>query len=200
MKTREERKRDVRWWVLALAVYLATGATAMLVAKRNTERMAEEYNQQIAMYSQMAENEREKSRQWEHQYRDALMEISDLKAANEELIHENEEISFALDEVCYETGWTNLGEFRVTHYCDCVKCCGKWAGGHTATGTDPTEGRTVAVDPAVIPLGSEVRLNGHTYIAEDTGVHGKAIDIFVNDHEEALRLGMYYAPVEWRES
>lgn len=30
-------------------------------------------------------------------------------------------------------------------------------------------GRTIAVDPRVIPLGSKVRMNGREYVAEDTG-------------------------------
>ena len=53
--------------------------------------------------------------------------------------------------------------FTVTAYCCCEKCCGKNinhpAYGITATGTKATEGRTIAVDPNVIPLGTTVYLN-----------------------------------------
>ena len=50
-----------------------------------------------------------------------------------------------------------LGEFKLTAYCPCMKCCGK-TDGITATGTTATEGRTIAVDPRVIPYGSTVTI------------------------------------------
>ena len=62
----------------------------------------------------------------------------------------------------------SLGEFAITHYCACSRCCGK-SDGVTATGTQATAGRTIAVDPKVIPLGTEVIIDGQSYIAEDTG-------------------------------
>ncbi len=77
-----------------------------------------------------------------------------------------------------------------TAYCPCKKCCGK-TDGITATGTTATAGRTIAVDPSVIPYGTEVIINGNTYIAEDCGgaVKGNDVDIFFNTHEEALQFG-----------
>jgi 3D (Asp-Asp-Asp) domain-containing protein len=63
----------------------------------------------------------------------------------------------------------NLGSFIITAYCPCSKCCGEWADGITSTGTVATEGRTIAVDPSVIPYGSVVEINGISYIAEDCG-------------------------------
>lgn len=85
----------------------------------------------------------------------------------------------------------SLGIFHITYYCPCEKCCGKGATGTTASGTKATAGRTIAVDKSVIPMGSQVVIEGHTYTAEDTGgaIKGKRIDIFVDDHQEALRLG-----------
>ena len=88
---------------------------------------------------------------------------------------------------------TTTTTFKVTAYCPCVKCCGK-TDGITATGTLATAGRTIAVDPTVIPYGSEVILNGHTYIAEDCGgaIKGNKIDMFFDTHEEALQWGVQY--------
>lgn len=97
-----------------------------------------------------------------------------------------------------EEPWIDAGEFRITHYCPCKKCCGKWAGGITASGVTAAEGRTVAVDPKVIPLGSEVMIDGAVYIAEDTGVSGKAVDVFLDDHRRCIEAGLYYADVKWR--
>ena len=84
----------------------------------------------------------------------------------------------------------SLGEFTITHYCACSRCCGK-SDGVTATGTQATAGRTIAVDPEVIPLGTEVIIDGQSYIAEDTGgaIKGNKIDIFCESHEEAINRG-----------
>lgn len=91
---------------------------------------------------------------------------------------------------------TSLGSFTVTAYCCCKECCGKEpthpAYGITKSGTKATEGRTIAVDPTVIPLGSTVYLNDTSYIAEDTGsaIKGKKIDLFINDHQRAKIFGV----------
>lgn len=91
----------------------------------------------------------------------------------------------------------NLGEFKITHYCPCPICCGEWADGITYTGTQATEGRTVAVDPDVIPLGSTVVIDGHEYIAEDIGaaIQGNRIDIYMTSHQDALEAGVNYSEV-----
>jgi 3D (Asp-Asp-Asp) domain-containing protein len=90
----------------------------------------------------------------------------------------------------------SIGTFKIYHYCQCTQCCGK-TDGITASGTRAREGRTVAVDPDVIPIGSTVVIDGHEYIAEDTGsaIIGNKIDVFVNSHEEALQLGVDTAEV-----
>lgn len=77
-----------------------------------------------------------------------------------------------------------------TAYCPCKQCCGK-TDGITATGTIATAGRTIAVDPDVIPYGTEIIINGNTYVAEDCGgaVKGNDVDIFFDTHEEALNFG-----------
>lgn len=90
--------------------------------------------------------------------------------------------------------WQSVGECTITHYCGCADCCGK-SDCITATGAPATMGRTVSVDPDVIPLGSEVLINGVCYIAEDTGVNGKAVDIYIESHEQARDMGTYSAMV-----
>ena len=102
----------------------------------------------------------------------------------------------------------SLGEFTLTAYCPCVKCCGEWSAEHpsrvgtdyiqkTASGTIPTAGRTIGVDPTVIPFGTVVVINGHEYVAEDRGgaINGNKIDIFFEDHDEALEFGRQTAEV-----
>lgn len=101
------------------------------------------------------------------------------------------------EEEVKETTVLSLGTFRLTFYCNCSSCCGKWAGGRTASGTIPVQGRTIAVDPDVIPLGSRVLIDGQEYIAEDTGgaIKGNRIDVYMDSHKEALRAGVKNAEV-----
>lgn len=88
--------------------------------------------------------------------------------------------------------------FTCTAYCSCKKCCGSYSpevrGGvaHTATGTVPQEGRTIAVDPSVIPYGTKVAIDGMgVYTAEDCGgaIKGNHIDIYFDTHEGAILFG-----------
>lgn len=85
----------------------------------------------------------------------------------------------------------SLGVFEITAYCPCAKCCDK-DDGITATGVKATAGRTIAVDPKVIPYGTELFIDGFTYRAEDKGgsVKGNKLDIFFNSHLEALEWGV----------
>lgn len=113
---------------------------------------------------------------------------------------ENEKIEVALLERAHV-----LENCTVTHYDTCVKCCGK-SDGITASGLQAVSGVTVAVDPAVIPLGSDVLVDYgdgvlHYYRADDTGsgVKGNAIDLCVSSHAEALELGCRTATVYWVE-
>lgn len=83
--------------------------------------------------------------------------------------------------------------FEITAYCgeNYPHICNNGDASTTATGTTPTAGRTIAVDPTVIPYGTQVIIDGHTYIAEDCGgaIKGNRIDLFFNTHEEALAWG-----------
>lgn len=114
-----------------------------------------------------------------------------------------EEYDLAWDIPATESAVCNdvfLDEFTLTAYCPGRCCCGKWASGYTATGTWATEGRTIAVDPKVIPYGSRVLLiwpdgTQREYIAEDCGggVNGNHIDVFFNDHQAARVFGVQSA-------
>ena len=90
----------------------------------------------------------------------------------------------------------SLGQFKFTAYCACEKCCGK-SDGITKTGTKATEGRTIAVDPNMIPLGSEVIIDGQKYIAEDVGgaIKGNRIDVYFESHQKALEFGVQHKEV-----
>lgn len=88
--------------------------------------------------------------------------------------------------------------FTVTAYCSCRICCGNYSPevtgreSHTATGTVPQAGRTIAVDPRIIPYGTSVHIDGMgDYIAEDCGgsVRQNHIDIYFDTHEAAVAFG-----------
>jgi 3D (Asp-Asp-Asp) domain-containing protein len=92
--------------------------------------------------------------------------------------------------------------FVATAYCPCEKCCGK-TDGITASGIKAMQGRTIAVDKNVIPLGSTVLIyiDGELYgifIAEDTGgaIKGNEIDIYFSDHTSAINFGVKQVRVE----
>lgn len=68
--------------------------------------------------------------------------------------------------------------------------------GQTASGKPTREGRTVAADPSVIPLGTKIEVRGAgaysgIYTVDDTGrlIQGRAIDIFIDNLAEAKRFG-----------
>lgn len=111
-----------------------------------------------------------------------------------------------------------IGRFKITVYCACSKCCGKYAYGRPVDEdgnviVKGSSGRvliplySIATDTKVIPSGKEVVINGKTYRADDTGgaVKGNVIDIYAGtDHEEAWRIACemaensQYADVYWK--
>ena len=102
----------------------------------------------------------------------------------------------------------SLGEYKITHYCSCPACCGEWGESRpvddngepivvTASGEVAEAGKTIAVDPDVIPLGTTVIINGQEYVAQDVGgaIKGNRIDVYCNSHEEAIERGVIYSTV-----
>lgn len=131
---------------------------------------------------------------------------------NETVGDTTEEKNFACeteeDIVVPEIKKESLGEFKLTAYCSCEKCCGKWALNrpkdengkdivYGSTGAILVAGTSIAVDPSVIPYDSQVEINGHTYIAHDTGgaIKGNRIDVYFDNHQDALNFGVQYAEV-----
>ena len=83
------------------------------------------------------------------------------------------------------------GLMRCSAYCPCCDCSEGY-NYSTCTGTRAEEGRTIAVDPDVISLGSKVMIDGKIYIAEDCGglIKGDKIDIFFVNHEDVDEFGV----------
>lgn len=97
----------------------------------------------------------------------------------------------------------SLGNFKLTAYCSCELCCGKWANNrpngvvYGAIGEELKEGYSIAVDPTVIDYNSRVLINGRVYEAQDCGgaIKGNRIDVYFEDHNDALEFGVQYAEV-----
>lgn len=100
-----------------------------------------------------------------------------------------------------KNGWECLGKgWRITRYCSKSCCNGSYAGS-TSTGAKPTVGRTIAVDPSVIPYGTHVKIEGLNYefVAEDCGgkVKGKHIDVLVSNCKSGKSLNVNSQTQVW---
>jgi 3D (Asp-Asp-Asp) domain-containing protein len=107
-----------------------------------------------------------------------------------------------------EPEYINLGEFRLTAYCSCEQCCGEYGRNrpkdkngndivYTAFGKVAQAGYTVAADPSVLPYGTIIYINGHKFEVQDCGgaVKGNRVDIYFDNHQDALEFGVQYADV-----
>ena len=99
-----------------------------------------------------------------------------------------------------------IDDCTVTFYCaeKYPHTCGT-GDGIAYDGTPVLPWATCAVDPDVIPIGSTVMVDlcdGYglrTLVANDTGVKGNHIDICVQTHNDAIRLGIQTSTVYWCE-
>lgn len=85
-------------------------------------------------------------------------------------------------------------EVEVTYYCPCTNCTPGY--GITASGVAPVAGRTLAADTSIFPIGTEVYIENVGWrVVEDTGsaIKGLRVDVYVDDHNEALQLGRHKA-------
>lgn len=85
--------------------------------------------------------------------------------------------------------WVSIGDFKITYY-------GLDITTTTATGKTPEVGKTIGVDPEVIPYGSTVKIDGEVYEAQDTGAYkGNLIDILCESEAVSAKLGTHTSEV-----
>lgn len=120
-----------------------------------------------------------------------------IKKGKEVLTEENEEIQEEVKGTNNEMVVKEIDVKATAYTAYCEGCIGI-----TKTGVDlranPDE-KVIAVDPAVIPLGSKVHVEGFGYArAEDTGgaIKGNRIDIFIPSQEDALEYGVQNVKVQ----
>ena len=135
------------------------------------------------------------ARQWVHSESGTGVHVSTPRYDAELVLRRPNNVDFSQD-----VGTDAYGEplysltVDVTHYCACTRCCGPNAQGITASGKRVAEGM-VAMS-SHYPFGTQIMINGVMYTVEDRGGSGiendiSRVDIFVPDHNYALRLGRF---------
>ena len=133
---------------------------------------------------------------------------SDALLYEECIVEEVELVDCDEEVICTEEEVESLGIFKLTAYCSCGKCCGKWGENRPvdengdkivfgASGERLIEGVSVAVDPSVIPYGSTIEIDGCKYTAHDCGgaIKDNRIDVYFDDHQSAVEFGVREAEV-----
>jgi 3D (Asp-Asp-Asp) domain-containing protein len=93
-------------------------------------------------------------------------------------------------------------QMRVTAYCPCQKCCGKYSDGVTACGHKICPGDAFAAADKEYSFGTEMIIagykNGEPVKVLDRGgaIRGNRLDVFFHSHEEALKWGVRYLYVK----
>ena len=95
--------------------------------------------------------------------------------------------------------------YRVTAYCACKICCGKYSDGRFADGTSVVGWDNRAVANNWLEFGTAVSINGKEYIVKDRGSkkyfgskedRRLALDVYKSSHQEAKEFGVQYLLVK----
>jgi len=92
-------------------------------------------------------------------------------------------------------------KFRVTAYCPCEKCCGKWSDGQTASGYWIQDGDRFVAAPKHIPFGTKLIVPGYNdnkpVEVKDRGgaITVQRLDVYFDDHQTALNWGVKYLKI-----
>ena len=91
---------------------------------------------------------------------------------------------------------------RVTAYCACSKCCGRYADGITACGHKIQPGDALAAADAQYAFGTEMIVPGYNAgkavkVLDRGGlIRGNRLDVFFDSHQQALEWGVKYLQVK----
>ena len=100
----------------------------------------------------------------------------------------------------HNTQW-KVVRMRVTAYCTCPKCCGKFSDGHTADMHKIRQGDVFVAADKRIPFGTEMIIPGYNQdrpvVVKDRGrlIKGNRLDVFFNNHNVAKKWGTRYLDV-----
>ena len=104
-----------------------------------------------------------------------------------------------------QSGEWQTVRMRVTAYCPCRKCCGRYSDGITACGHKIQPGDYFVAADKKYPFGTEMTVagykNGQPVRVLDRGgvIRGNRLDVFFHSHEKAIKWGVRYVDVKvWR--
>ena len=93
---------------------------------------------------------------------------------------------------------------RVTAYCPCAKCCGRYSDGKTANGHKIHPGDAFLAADKKYAFGTEMIVAGYKneepvkVLDRGGAIRGNRLDVFFHCHEEALKWGVRYIDVKVR--
>lgn len=100
------------------------------------------------------------------------------------------------------TGAWKTVRMRVTGYCACRKCCGKFADGLTADMHRICKGDTFVAADKKVPFGTQMIIpgynNGRAVQVKDRGrlIYGNRLDLYFSNHRIARKWGVKYLDVK----
>ncbi len=103
-----------------------------------------------------------------------------------------------------QSGEWQTVQMRVTAYCPCEKCCGKYSNSQTACGHKIRPGDAFVAADKEYSFGTEIIIPGYENAAPvkvlDRGgaIRGNRLDVFFGSHEEALKWGVRHLDVKVR--
>lgn len=109
-------------------------------------------------------------------------------------------LAFLLALLCFNCFGAEL--FRVTGFCSCEICCGRFSDGYFASGRRCYIG---GVANNWLPFKTKIRVGDNYFIVEDRGSEKyfgtkrervKHIDIYFESHQEAKEFGVKWLPVK----
>jgi len=96
--------------------------------------------------------------------------------------------------------WETI-RMRVTAYCPCEKCCGRYSDGITASGHRIGKGDVFVAADKRYSFGTKMIILGYNnnlsvkVLDRGGAIQGNRIDVFFHTHKEALQWGVKYIDV-----
>lgn len=93
---------------------------------------------------------------------------------------------------------------RVTAYCPCRRCCGRYSDKRTASGHKIRRGDTFVAADRRYSFGTEMIVPGYNnsrlvkVLDRGRVIRGNRLDVFFNSHRKARKWGVKYLPVKVR--
>lgn len=154
-----------------------------------TEAQIEQYRKTVEEQEAQRRAEEEERIRLEEEEKQRQKELEDAAKKARMTVEELQELG--LDENAQY-----MGTYKLTAYCPCYLCCGKYPDdpgyGLTASGEMAQEGVTIAMDK--LPFGTRVYIeNVGVRIVQDRGgaIKGNRIDIFCSTHERCFENPNY---------